>query len=283
MGEEVWHEVMAKVGNNLEVWKVRLVDLHEQDRNARSLSPRLFNQLVENIQRDQRLESLPLVALVNGQLEIISGHHRTRAARKAELEEIFVLVDVSSDMTRSRLVSKQLSHNSIQGIDNEDVLVELYEEIDSIDDMIASAIDIGLLGERDPVEKMDFSGISISPDFHMIVFSFMPTQLDSFEDVVAKIGDVESLYVFPTEFWEKLRTCMLEVGTKCEIVNITAQLAKMVEIVTEYMSYFGEDEEGKMDEGKIDAEKTTNLIEGDKSTLQEKAMAKMVKGKTKGS
>ena len=46
-----------------------------------------------------------------GYYEIISGHHRVRAGRAAGLEWFYVLVDGDEELSRSKIVSKQLSHN----------------------------------------------------------------------------------------------------------------------------------------------------------------------------
>ena len=53
-----------------------------------------FNRLAANIEKDRRLESLPFCAAsTKGDktvLEIVSGHHRIRAARKAELQKVYI-------------------------------------------------------------------------------------------------------------------------------------------------------------------------------------------------
>src|SRR6266702_1360750 len=71
------------LGNGLELWKVPPFALREQDVNARSMPKAMFERLAQTIGRDKRLESLPLCARTEKGLEIISGHHRTRAATAA--------------------------------------------------------------------------------------------------------------------------------------------------------------------------------------------------------
>src|SRR3990167_3081838 len=109
-------EVLAVLGNGMEVWRVGVDDLQEQDKNARTMSPQAFQRLVANIKNGDRLESLPFCVLrPNGDIEIVSGHHRTRAARAAGLNEVPVLIDTTTTLTRSQIVAKQLAHNSISG------------------------------------------------------------------------------------------------------------------------------------------------------------------------
>ena len=117
-----------ELGEGLEIWKVLLADIHEQDVNARAMSQQAFLQLTETIKKTKRLESLPLCVLKDSRIEVVSGHHRTRAARKAQMKEIWILIDVT-DMPRDFIVAKQLAHNSIQGEDNPDLLAKLFGEI----------------------------------------------------------------------------------------------------------------------------------------------------------
>lgn len=111
-----------KLDAGLEVWKVNIEQIIEQDLNARAMSKSAFLQLSENIKKRGAFESLPLCAITDKGLELISGHHRVRAARKAEVQEVWVLVDVT-DIGRSNLLSKQLSHNSLQG---RSIILSLY-------------------------------------------------------------------------------------------------------------------------------------------------------------
>jgi hypothetical protein len=73
-------------------------------------------------------------------LEIISGHHRTRAATAAGLSELFVLVDVTG-LTRSQIAAKQLAHNAIEGQDNEQLLAEIYRQIEDAESKLEAFVD----------------------------------------------------------------------------------------------------------------------------------------------
>src|SRR5437667_8151464 len=112
---------ILELGNGLELWKVPPSALREQDVNARSMPKAMFERLAQTIARDKRLESLPLCAKTERGLEIVSGHHRLRAATAAGVIELFALVDVTG-LSRSQIAAKQLAHNSIEGEDNEQLL-----------------------------------------------------------------------------------------------------------------------------------------------------------------
>src|ERR1035437_718535 len=82
----------------LSIWKIGLDRLREMDKNARVLEVQKFKSLQETIGKDKRLEQLPLVVPkddTHNEFLIISGHHRTRAARMAGLKYVFCLVDES--------------------------------------------------------------------------------------------------------------------------------------------------------------------------------------------
>ena len=80
-------EVIYDMGSGLVIAKVPLDKVKEQDINARIMKNEMQDQLTANIKKRGQLESLPLFVLVDGKLEIISGHHRVKSARAAEMKE----------------------------------------------------------------------------------------------------------------------------------------------------------------------------------------------------
>ena len=85
-------EVIYDMGSGLVIAKVPLDKVKEQDINARIMKNEMQDQLTANIKKRGQLESLPLLVLVDGKLEIISGHHRVKSARAAEMKEIIATV-----------------------------------------------------------------------------------------------------------------------------------------------------------------------------------------------
>src|SRR5690349_10761443 len=102
-------EKILELGQGLELWKVSPSRLREQSLNARAMPKAMFERLARTIERDKRLESLPLIARTEQGLEIVSGHHRVRAATAAGLSELFAILDVSG-LSRSEIAAKQLAH-----------------------------------------------------------------------------------------------------------------------------------------------------------------------------
>ena len=130
-------EVIYDMGSGLVIAKVPLDKVKEQDINARIMKNEMQDQLTANIKKRGQLESLPLFVLVDGKLEIISGHHRVKSARAAEMKEIIAIVDVSG-LSRSKIAAKQLAHNAISGFDDDSTLREIVKMMDDVDDMIES-------------------------------------------------------------------------------------------------------------------------------------------------
>ena len=97
--------------------KARLRDLKLLEKNARYMTPQEFALLVDNIKRDGKLTSTPVV--YRG--EVLSGNHRVRAAIKAGIEEADV-IDILSELSEERRLAIQLSQNAINGKDDETLL-----------------------------------------------------------------------------------------------------------------------------------------------------------------
>ena len=159
-----------ELGNGLELWKVHPSSLREQDVNARSMPKAMFERLAQTIARDKRLESLPLCAKTGIGLEIISGHHRVRAATAAGISELFALGDVTG-LTRSQIAAKQIAHNWIQGQDNEQLLAEIYRQIEDAESKLEAFIDAKLDVE---VPKVKIEGLEVDIDFKSVLLIFLP-------------------------------------------------------------------------------------------------------------
>ena len=69
------YEVIYDMGHGLVIARVDINQMKEQDINARIMKNEMQDQLTANIKKRGQLESLPFLALVDGKLEIVSGHH----------------------------------------------------------------------------------------------------------------------------------------------------------------------------------------------------------------
>ena len=173
-------EKVLDLGNGLELWKIPPSALREQDVNARSMPKAMFERLAQTIGRDKRLESLPLCAKTERGLELISGHHRTRAATAAGLAEMFTLVDVTG-LNRSQIAAKQLAHNAIEGTDNEQLLAEIYRQIEDAEAKLEAFIDQKL---DVPLPKVKIDGLDVDLDFRTVLLIFLPRVKDRLDRAI---------------------------------------------------------------------------------------------------
>src|SRR5690606_31684507 len=123
--------------------------------NARYMPSEVMQTLISNVKADGRLSSVPLVykddSLPDGKYRIISGHHRIEAAKAAGIPKILVLVD--EPKSHDEIVSQQLAHNSLVGVDNKALLYQLFDSIESIEKRFSS-------GLSSVVEKINYSTIN---------------------------------------------------------------------------------------------------------------------------
>lgn len=182
-------ELVADLGTNIYVAQVPINELREQDINARIMDDGKFKQLVNNIKKRGMVESLPFCALTDKGIEIVSGHHRVKASREAGIKQLPVLLDISG-LNRSQIAAKQLAHNAIAGIDDQNTLREIAKIITDVDDMLESAIDKDIFKEQSAeIEKLATPAIDI--EWKTVQFTFLSHQLKDLQKLCEKVQGVE--------------------------------------------------------------------------------------------
>ena len=239
----VSYEKIYDMGTGLIIAKVPLDKVREQDINARIMKKGMQDQLTANIKNRGQLESLPLLVEKDGVLEIISGHHRIKSARAAELKEIVAIIDVSG-LSRSKIAAKQLAHNAISGFDDQDVLKEICKMLDDVDDMLESFIGKDILEE--PLEQYDkLLSPAVQFDFKNITFSFLPHQVRDMDALVKNLESSapEIIGVAPYEQCKHFIEALARYQKFSDIRNVGAAIHSMIESVTEKMDDAGFNEE----------------------------------------
>ena len=233
-------EKMLELGEGLEIWKCNVNEIREQDVNARVMNKKMFDRLTSNIKKDGRLESLPFCALTDSGIEIVSGHHRTRAARAAGIDDIFIILDVTG-MSRDKIMSKQLSHNSLQGEDNEQLVREIYSQIKDAEEKIAAFIDAEM---ELKLSKAKTDDIVFDLNYKSILVTFLPYEKEMFDKATEKIqGEYDEVYVAELEKLEPFEKALKRVGKEYEIRAMGTTFEKMAEITLEHMGEEVEDDE----------------------------------------
>ncbi len=198
------------LGSGLELRYVRFSDLHEQDLNAQVMQPAEFERLVENIRTRGALESIPYAAQPPGQryAEIVSGHHRVRAAIVAGISEGWVMVD-TSPLTRSQITAKQIAHNQLVGRSDEAILRQLLERIDNVDDLLETGLQADML----PGPDIDHTALNTPHadfEWRTVTLTFLPHQMDSFTELVARLdGQQDMVGVAPVELFDAFARALM--------------------------------------------------------------------------
>lgn len=225
-------EIMLDIGSGLKIAKVNIEELREQDLNASHMDKKTFERLTANISKDKRLESLPFVCTTDKGLEIISGHHRVRAARSASITDIFVILD-DTGLSRNEIMSKQLSHNSIQGEDNMQLVKEIYAMIDDADQKLAAYIDADLDLTFDKAKVED---VVVDFDIKHILVSFLTFEKAVFDRAAEKLsGQYDELYLAEMKYLEQFTQATTRVGKEYDIRAMSTILSKMAEITLAHM------------------------------------------------
>lgn len=227
-------EIRMKIGDDLWIEWVDVTSLREQDVNAQQMQPRHFDRLTENIRIRGQLESLPYCHRPGGVgvTSVVSGHHRTRAARSAGLTRVPAIVDYR-EMTRSTIIAKQIAHNELHGEPDESILRQLVDAMTSVDDMLMSGLDEDFL----PVVEPDDTQLLIPHaefDWRMITLLFLPKQMTEFEEVIDMLDrKTEVVGVASTEQFAAFSNALLDFARVRGIKSMSAAIYVLTRIARE--------------------------------------------------
>lgn len=193
-----------------------------------------MDQLVANIRRDGVLTSLPLcyedpdTKAAGGVEEVLSGHHRSEAAIKADLAEIDYLCIVSK-LTESRKRAIQLSHNAITGQDDPATLAAMYAGLD-LDMKGYSGLDDSVLKA---MEDVTLAGLNIGVKYQEMAFFFLPEDAEAVTGALATIDKAakkNQAYVAAYKDFDEFFETAVRVKTKFQAFNTGVALRLMVDL-----------------------------------------------------
>lgn len=203
----------------------------------------MFKQLASNIKKRKTIvESLPFCAETSKGIEIISGHHRVRASRSVDIQNIHVLLD-KSGLSRDEIIAKQLAHNNIDGMIDKQMTADLFDEIKDIDAKIESFVTPSDL-DMSTLNNLKIGDMGMGIEFKSISFFFLPSQLERFDEVTTLItNDTSTVGIAQLEYYEKLREAINKVKDIDDIRSVGMIISKMCEITLEYYADKEVDEE----------------------------------------
>ena len=209
---------------------VSLKDLKLLSKNARFMEKGTFDQLTRNIKDDGFLSSVPLcIQEEDGKFLVLSGNHRVKSSREAGLEEIIILVD-KRELSESRRISIQLSHNSLTGRDDKAILAELWAEISSMQEKLYAGLDSKTIEDIENERYRAFNAVRIP--VKQMIFWFIPSEMDKIEDLLKNeallTGD--STHIAAYKDYDKLVDLIIKVKKKENIKNSAMALSRLLEI-----------------------------------------------------
>jgi len=220
--------------HGLRLFYANVADLREQDINARSMTKQAMDQLILNVKRVGALESVPLCARVGEHIEIISGHHRVRAARDAGIQAILILLYENLDA--SRLKAKQLAHNSITGVDDPELVKRIWDGILDVQARFEAFIDPRVF--NDLPEVVAFKPVDIDLDRYgkRVTILFLTTQQADLDAALALLGkaDHDEVLLANMQHYEQWMQALRRVQKELDIKAVPTAIAQMAQIVLEY-------------------------------------------------
>lgn len=215
--------------------------LKRLDRNARYMTEAQMGRLVENIRRDGKLTSLPLVYRHDdGVEEVLSGNHRVEAAVMAGLEEIEYIV-ILDRLSEERRIAIQLSHNAINGQDDPNLLAELYASLNLEEKLYSGITDDMVKG----LPEIDIDGMSIgTPKQQEMRLVFLDGDEIAFKDFVRTLNDrgkVPDSYLARMETFDRLFETLVAVKKKENIWNTALAFERLAQLARERLDQLSQE------------------------------------------
>lgn len=208
-----------------------LCDLSLLSNNARYMDKKEFDLLVHNIKKDGCLTSLPLVYDGDVVGEVVSGNHRVQAAIKAGLTSIKVIV-VKSPLSQDQKIGLQLSHNSITGKDDPNLLKALYDSIGDLDYKMYS----GISDEMFKVDDLTLSAMTFeTPKEEEVILHFLQGDKEVFIDALKKIEKKakKTHLIADVSDFNSLFDVVFKVKAEMNILNTTEAVKALVQLANE--------------------------------------------------
>lgn len=227
------YEKIADLYDGVILAKAPIDSFVEQDINAHSMSREMFSQLTENIKENGVMESFPLSTMTDRGIEIISGHHRMRAVRAAGIDYAFTILYVNG-LSRDEIISKQLSHNSIFGEDDPELVKRLFNSIGDVDLQISAFVDPSMF-KIDFKGQTDITDINIQFDYIPVSIVFFPEQKNRFDEAIEALGEKnDEILIADKKYFDEFKKALNTTKEFDNIKSVGATLARMSQIVMDY-------------------------------------------------
>lgn len=223
-------QVNEYLGGNIKIALVPSDKLDLLEKNAHFMPNETFRQLVENIKKDKQLSSVPFCWKQGERYKVLSGNHRIEAGRQAGVET-FLILYTDQELTRSREVSIQISHNALVGRDDQAILKSLYEEIQDIEDKIYTGLDDKAVEALESISIDSLSEIKL--EFRTVAFVLLPEEHENLEEVLRSALEQISqkrIYIGRKDDYDRLIKSLGEVQDSYHIKNYATALTGILDV-----------------------------------------------------
>lgn len=203
-------------------------------KNARFMEQSMFNQLVNNIRRDGQLSSVPFcVEHDNGTYTVVSGNHRIQAANMAGLTSCQIMYINEKDISNDEIRAIQLSANSINGQDDQEIIKQLLDEITDVALKEYAHISNEVL---ESVKDINYTVEMPNNEIVPVTLMFVDTQKVSFDKLMETLDcysekELGNLTLLDMETMYRLNEVSAKVQAKYKIKAQALSICKMLEIV----------------------------------------------------
>lgn len=211
------------------------------------MDPGEFARLVANVRTDGRLTSVLLgCQLEDGNVEMLSGHHRRLAAIEVGLDLVDIIV-ITTPLDEDRKNAIQLSHNSVTGKDNPTVLADMYRNL-GLDAKMFS----GLTDEVLDLDKLTISGFSAGVEYEELRFAFLPQDRAAFEAGLNKLKTSKAIvatHLGRYSDFTAIFDALIAIKERKGVLNSALALMVMAELALERLNQV--EPEGEADDGVV--------------------------------
>lgn len=228
-------EINAKLTGNCKLALVPVEQLNLLEKNARFMPYETFQKLVSNIKRDGGLTSVPFcLKRGDGDFLVLSGNHRVMAAKEAGLTEVLVMY-TDKELSRQEQIAIQLSHNSLTGEDDLNILKSLWEEIDDLALKYYSGLDDKVLEEMEKNAQKTLSEVNL--DYKVLSFMFLPEEIEDVDAILetAQGGKGDEVRLVALSQFERLLAATSVVKAAHNIKNSAVALEIVLHVFEDHL------------------------------------------------
>lgn len=232
--EDLFGNLKNKNMKQFQIREVPLSSIKLIKKNARFMEQSMFNQLVNNIRRDGQLSSVPFcVEHDNGTYTVVSGNHRIQAANMAGLTSCHIMYINEKDISNDEIRAIQLSANSINGQDDQEIIKQLLDEITDVALKEYAHISNEVL---ESVKDINYTVEMPNNEIVPVTLMFVDTQKVSFDKLMETLDcysekELGNLTLLDMETMYRLNEVSAKVQAKYKIKAQALSICKMLEIV----------------------------------------------------